>query len=61
MVVVVVGGAQCHFYVQPNCCVEVVLSLGLKFTHSHGLNHGIYQFYGLEIDTQKIPVSHSAT
>ena len=31
MVVVLVGGGgvQSHFCVQPNCCVEVVLLLGL--------------------------------
>ena len=23
------GGVQSHFHVQPNCCVEVVMSLGL--------------------------------
>ena len=26
---VVGGGVQSHFRVQPNCCVEVVLSLGV--------------------------------
>ena len=25
-----VGGVQHHFRVQPKCCVEVVLSLGLR-------------------------------